>query len=187
MFSLFYFRFPWWFGTLSASILTIVCISLLFYRYRIGYLRNALLYMLVLVAVVFHFLMLFFEINVDIKNLCEIVVAGEPLLDLLCWWSNPLWWAVLRDGLYFIIVICSIISLQFHHGPSFISVLFDDQLLDSPLILNRRRQRTRRERRSSFVIHYVLLRTGHIRRRRRVRGSQLFLNERLRIRYRLVE
>jgi len=148
--------------------------------------------MLVLLAVVFHFLMLFFEINVDIKNLCDIVVTGEPLLDLLCWWSNPLWWAVLRDGLYFIIVICSIISLQFHHEPSFISVSFDDQLLDYPLILNRRRQQTRRERRrrqrrSSFVIHYVLLRTGHIRRRRRVRRSQLFLNERLRIRYRLVE
>ncbi len=166
--------------------------GLLFYRYRIGYLRNALIYMLTIPAVVFHFLMLFFEINVDIKNLCDIVVTGEPLLDLLCWWSNPLWWAVLRDGLYFIIVICSIISLQFHHKPSFISVSFDDQLLDSPLILNRRRQRPPRERRrsrrrSSFVIHYVSLRTGHIRRRRRLLRSQLFLNERLRVHYRIVE
>ncbi|CAF5082912.1 unnamed protein product, partial [Rotaria sp. Silwood1] len=124
-----------------------------------------------------HVFLFILQTGVDIRVICETLDTFDGLMRILCYWPNPLWGTLLRDGAYFIIVICSIVSLRFcHQSCSLNSTPLAERLPDPVLQLNLLRPRTsveqRRQRRSPFVIHYVLLRTGHIRRRRRSHYNQ---------------
>ena len=120
------------------------------------------------------FLLLYDNIGIDMKSICESEELGNDLQYLLCIWpSGALWWALLRDGLCFILAISLILIFQTRPtSPPLISAPFNGRPLNPPLILNARRdqmrpERRRRHRRSSFVIHYVLCRMGQIRRRKK--------------------
>ncbi len=166
---MFCFRFPWWFGTSSAIILSLVCMGLVFYCDRFSSLTGFFICMLISPAFFVYTVMHMFILHLPVNDLCGIARSDDNLSNWLCWWPNLLWWAMLRDGLFIVIVMCSIVSLQFSHTPSSTySEPFDDQLLNSPLTFNRRRERTRRRRRSHFIFHYVLHRMGQMRCRRRL-------------------
>jgi hypothetical protein len=162
--TLLYFRLPWWFETLSAGILTLVCAWLLFYHEEKSSSSNLIIFMITIWAFIVHSTVSFIENAVAAKGTCKTMDTVENSWYLLCRWPYSLLISVLRDGLYFIVVIYLIRFFQMPHPPS-----LESRLLRSSLILNHRRQRTRqpRQRRSSFVIRYILLRRGEIRRRRR--------------------
>jgi hypothetical protein len=167
---LFDFRFPDWFNKSLAIILFVVCFSLSLYRHRIVSPIHMLIIVLIGLTFFWHVLLFLLQPGPELKTICERIGTFENFLSYtLCKWSDPLWWALLRDGPYFIMVLYSTVSLQFPLLPSsLIAAPFDDrQLTPSPILNRRRQQRTRERRRSPFVIHYILLRTGHIRRRRR--------------------
>jgi hypothetical protein len=155
-----YFRFPWWFGTLSAGILTFVCVCLVIYHERISSSINVIIFLITLFAFAFHIAVSFIENVVAAEGTCTTLDTIENSWYLLCRWPYSLLISVLRDGLYLIIVIYLIRFFQMPHQPSLDSLLLHHQLLNPPLVLNHRRQRTRR---SSFVIRYILLRRGEIR------------------------
>jgi hypothetical protein len=164
-----YFRFPWWFGTSSAGILTLICVCLVICHERIRSSTNLVIFMITLSAFAFHIAVSAIEYIVAAEGVCKTMDTVENSWYLLCIWPYSLLISVLRDGLYVIIVIYLILSFQMPHRPSLNARLLHHQLLNPPPVLNHRRQRTRRprRRRSYFAIRYILLRRGEIRRRRR--------------------
>jgi hypothetical protein len=165
---LWYFRFPWWFGTLSAGILTVVCACLTFYHeQKIS--MWVIIVSITIYAFMFHGAVSVIENAVAAKGTCETIHTIENSWYLLCRWPYSLLIYVLRDGLYFIVVIYLIRFFQMPHSPTPYYILLRRRLLNPPLVPNHRRQRDRRSRRrrSPFVIRYIILRRGQIRRRRR--------------------
>jgi len=78
---------------------------------------------LVIVTILFyaffwHAFLFFLQIDGDLKTEYKALGTMDDLMYILCYRSTPLWRALLRDGLYFIIVICSTVSLHFCHQPS---------------------------------------------------------------------
>ena len=161
------FRFPYWFNKLTTSILTLVCFCLSVYRRDVFCLIGWPIQMIIYVESLWHTLLFCIEVTSGLKVLSEEMKMLEYPWCTLSEWCEPLWWSVLRDGGYFIVVICTIISLHLSHLPcSYISdQLFNEyQLFDEDLSnLSRLPIRPRQRRRSPCVIHYVLLRRGYIR------------------------
>ena len=153
------------------SILTLLCLCLSVYRNDHFCSIGWPIQILVSFEFSWHTLLFYIEVTNDLQVLSEEVKMLEYPWCTLSEWFEPLWWCLLRDGGYFIVVLCTIISLHLSHLPySYFSEqlldeyqLFDENLFNLSLQSIYPRQRQRRQRHSRCVIHYVLLRRGHIR------------------------
>ena len=161
------FRFPYWFNKLVTSILTLLCLCLSVYRRDPFCFIGWPIQILVCIELLWHTLLFHIEVTKDLTVLSEKVKMLEYPWCTLSEWFEPLWWCLLRDGGYFIVVLCTIISLHLSHLPYsyFSDQLYDEDLFNLSLQSIYPRQRQRRQRRSRCVIHYVLSRKICIHRR----------------------